>query len=61
MIDDNFNVKLLEINNNIELYTNTSESNIFMSEYIFKNIYNEIISNVFELKKINCPEKFILL
>jgi hypothetical protein len=61
IIDDNFNVKLLEINNNIKLYANRDENKQFMSEYLFTNIYNEIVSNVFDLNKINYNDEFIIL
>ncbi len=61
IIDTNFNVKLLELNDNIELYSNSINNNNFLSEYLLTNIYNEIISDVFDLKKNDISENFILL
>ncbi len=59
IVDSSFNVKILEINNRTGLYTKHKNTNEFMSKYLYENIYNEIISDVFNLKKIKTNEKFI--
>ncbi len=61
IIDDKFNVKLLEINNNIKLSCNIVDNNKNLSEYLFTNIYNEIFTSVFGLNKINNTEEFVIL
>ncbi len=59
IVDSDFNVKILEINNRTGLYTKHKNTNDFISKYLYENIYNEIISDVFNLKKIKTNEKFI--
>ena len=59
IIDTNFNVKILEMNNRTALNTKHKNTNEFISKYLYENIYNEIISDVFNLKKIKVNENFI--
>lgn len=59
IVDSDFNVKILEINNRTGLYTKHKNTNDFISKYLYENIYNDIISDVFNLKKIKVDEKLI--
>ncbi len=61
LVDENFNVKLLELNKNTLLATKTNNINHFFSNYLFGNIYNEIITEVFDTEKIKTNETFIYL
>jgi hypothetical protein len=58
-VDINFDVKLLELNSLSGLYTKHKASNEFMSNYLYGNIYNEIISPIFNLGKTKVTENFI--
>ena len=59
IIDNDFNVKILELNNKTGLYTKKRDTNVFISNYLYGNIYNEIISDVFNMDKIKVNERFI--
>jgi hypothetical protein len=59
IINNDFDVKILEINNRTGLYTKHKNTNDFISKYLYENIYNEILTDVFNLKKIKVNEPFI--
>lgn len=59
IITENYEVKLLEINTKTGLYTKTDEIRDLMSNYLFTNIYNNIISKVFNTPKEPFAEDFI--
>jgi hypothetical protein len=59
LVDKDFNVKILELNNRTGLYTKKKDTNTFISNYLYGNIYNEIISDVFNLEKMKGIEPFI--
>jgi hypothetical protein len=59
IIDDNLNVKLLEINSKSDLNSHTTELHNTVYNYLFKNIYNEIFCDIFKFKKIYVNEKLI--
>jgi len=61
MITDNNIVKLLEINRKTGLSSKTLKMKQFLGNYLFKNIFNEIIADVFKLEKVHMDEKFIKL
>jgi hypothetical protein len=52
-------VKLLEINDQTSLSTKAEKNKKFLAEYLFKNIYNEIFTKVFDLERIKVNETFI--
>ncbi len=59
MISEDYQVKLLEINNKTGLSIKTDEVREKMSTYLFTNIYNNIISEVFNTPKEKIDEDFI--
>jgi hypothetical protein len=59
IIDTDFNVKMIELNNNTGLYTKKIDTNNILSKYLYDNIYNEIIASVFNIGKIKVNEKII--
>jgi hypothetical protein len=61
MITDDNIVKLLEINRKTGLSSKTIKMKQFLGNYLFKNIFNEIIADVFNLEKVQVEEKFIKL
>ena len=61
MITDDNIVKLLEINRKTGLSSKTIKMKQFLGNYLFKNIFNEIIADVFNLEKVPVEEKFIKL
>ncbi len=61
MITDDNMVKLLEINRKTGLGWKIRKNNNFMCNYLFKNIFNEIVADVFKLEKVPVEEKFIKL
>jgi len=61
MITDDYKVKLLEINSRTALRALNNNTANLINNYLFKNIYNEIIADVFKLDKIPVKETFIKL
>lgn len=61
MITDELEVKLLETNNRTLLAAKSDKYRKFIGNYLFKNIYNEIMCDVFKLNKVQIKEKFIHL
>jgi hypothetical protein len=61
MVTDELEVKLLETNNRTLLATKGEKYRKFLGNYLFKNIFNKIIANVFKLDKVPVKEKFIKL
>jgi hypothetical protein len=59
MVTDNLEVKLLETNNRTLLAAKTDKYRKFFGNYLFKNIYNEIVCDVFNLDSVPVKEKFI--
>jgi hypothetical protein len=59
IITEDYQVKLLEINTKTGLYTKTDVIREKMSEYLFTNIYNNIISEAFNTPKEPIEEDFI--
>ncbi len=57
--EDGYKVKLLEINDQTSLSTKAEKNKVFLANYLFKNIYNEIFTKVFNLESIKVKEKFI--
>jgi hypothetical protein len=58
-IDTDLNVKIIDLNSNIPLYTKNNDANIILSNHLYGNIYKEIIAHVFNLEKTKINEKFI--
>ncbi len=56
---EGYQVKLLEINDQTSLSTKAEKNKKFLAEYLFKNIYNEIFTKVFDLEPIRLDDKFI--
>jgi hypothetical protein len=58
--DGGYQVKLLEINDyrTVHKYQN-KKNKLFYSNYLLKNIYNEVISKVFDLEPVIIKEKFL--
>jgi hypothetical protein len=61
MITSDNTVKLLEINRKTGFNFKTAKIRSFLSDYLLKNIFNEIIADVFNLEKVPVEEKFIKL
>lgn len=61
MITSDNVVKLLEINRKTGLSSKTIQIKKFLGNYLFKNIFNEIIADVFNMEKVPVEEKFIKL
>ena len=61
MITSDNIVKLLEINRKTGLSSKTIQLKKFFGNYLFKNIFNEIVADVFNLEKVHVDEKFIKL
>jgi DNA-binding protein Fis len=61
MITSDNMVKLLEINRKTGFYFKTNKIRKILSNYLMKNIYNEVIADVFNLEKVPVEEKFIKL
>jgi hypothetical protein len=61
MVTDDYSVKLLEINDRTGLAIKTKPVRDFFSNYLSKNIYNEIVCDVFNVEKYPINEKFIKL
>jgi hypothetical protein len=61
MITDDYKVKLLEINSRTALRALNNNTVNLINNYLFKNIYNEIIADVFNLDKVAVKETFIKL
>ncbi len=61
MITNDYKVRLLEINNRTGLSKKTNNMRSFFGNYLFKNIYNEIVCDVFNLDRVPVKEKFITL
>jgi hypothetical protein len=61
IIDSDFNVKILELNNKTGLYTKKRDTNVFITNYLYGNIYNEIITDVFNIEKIKVSETFVTI
>jgi tubulin monoglycylase TTLL3/8 len=59
LVTDDYKVKLLEINSTTALRALSTETANLMNNYLFKNIYNEIIADVFKLDKVSVKEPFI--
>lgn len=61
MITDDYKVKLLEINSSTALRALSNDTANLLNNYLFKNIYNEIIADVFKLAKVPVKEEFIVI
>jgi len=59
IISSDKEVKLLEVNDQTSLATKAEKNKKFLADYLFKNIYNEIFTKVFQLEPVKVKDTFI--